>query len=914
MSITRSGARIGESKSRALSFQLCAAWRSLGFDRPPRVPHSSQLCRRPGEHSTGGSFRCALTALLISKVDLNSASVAETRVSLTRVGQRKMADNEERQVSSSSAFFSDDVHHYQPEQDLYSLDDIVDLVGGAQDALERHMAEDGEPRPFAEPREERQPAPVPQVREMEEEGEGEGEGDEEQEEERREEREQLIPDSTASVPRAPSPPAESDALLLPQPAAQPPVDTHPAPAPASYVPSSPSKAQPQPLMQFPTDHWDSPCLASQDNTKISMDSFSKDVAAVGSPGYEPELHSNPSDEDDDLMYEVKKNTNPFDGFSPLADSGSYNFGEIKFDHRATKVSESPTPDLVQYRQSEDLQDSPTSFLDERKTFEKDTKAIDSLMQPVSQFSSGLAEEDEDEEEEEEDSALPPSLPDILKSSPLNPDKLDSGSSDGSPEEQSPILERRMMESPNPPINLSANNPFALDAKVSLLQEMADEIEVRVSDKPKDEVKSFGAFDLVKEAEETTPPQVKVEEPVKIEQKDWFSSHVSPKMTEKFEPLDFESKKATTEDSDSESPTADSLSPVLEAMAKNPASFQVEKSNTKVELEEPEVAEEVSEQEVSSEEFEFIERPPKGVIDEFLEALDTSKFAPSKASELPLDEDVTFEEKGAASFSASAPVSAEMAGEVPSQSSYRLLTQKSKAELEKLSVQEAPSHIPPVHSAVRKPEEAAAQKSAEGSKLLKMPSLNISAVADLVYWRDVKTTGVVFGAALLLLLSLTVCSIVSVCSYVGLALLSVTVCFRIYKGILQAIQKSDEGHPFKQYLEREVALSEDMVHKYGDVLLEKINKTVSELRRLFLVEDLVDSIKFAVLMWVLTYVGAIFNGLTLVILAVIAAFSCPIIYEKHQAQIDHYLALINNQIKDVIGKIQAKVPGMKRKPE
>ncbi|XP_037127980.1 reticulon-4a isoform X3 [Syngnathus acus] len=195
-----------------------------------------------------------------------------------------------------------------------------------------------------------------------------------------------------------------------------------------------------------------------------------------------------------------------------------------------------------------------------------------------------------------------------------------------------------------------------------------------------------------------------------------------------------------------------------------------------------------------------------------------------------------------------------------------------------------------------------------------PLMQFPTVVDLVYWRDVKTTGAVFGAALLLLLSLTVCSIVSVFSYIGLALLSVTVCFRIYKGVLQAIQKSDEGHPFKQFLEREVALPEDTVHKYGDVLLEKINQTVGELRRLFLVEDLVDSIKFAVLMWILTYVGALFNGLTLVILAVIGAFSCPIIYEKHQAKIDHYLALVNNQIKGIVGKIQAKVPGMKRKAE
>lgn len=188
------------------------------------------------------------------------------------------------------------------------------------------------------------------------------------------------------------------------------------------------------------------------------------------------------------------------------------------------------------------------------------------------------------------------------------------------------------------------------------------------------------------------------------------------------------------------------------------------------------------------------------------------------------------------------------------------------------------------------------------------------MVDLLYWRDVKTTGVVFGAALLLLLSLTACSIVSVSSYIGLALLSVTVTFRIYKGVLQAIQKSDDGHPFKQFLDLDISLSDELVHKYGDVGLAKFNKLVVELRRLFLVEDLVDSIKFAVLMWILTYIGALFNGLTLIILVLVGAFSLPIVYEKHQVQIDHYLGLVNNQIKDIVGKVQDKVPGLKRKAE
>ncbi|XP_032772139.1 reticulon-4 isoform X2 [Rattus rattus] len=195
-----------------------------------------------------------------------------------------------------------------------------------------------------------------------------------------------------------------------------------------------------------------------------------------------------------------------------------------------------------------------------------------------------------------------------------------------------------------------------------------------------------------------------------------------------------------------------------------------------------------------------------------------------------------------------------------------------------------------------------------------PVIPSSAVVDLLYWRDIKKTGVVFGASLFLLLSLTVFSIVSVTAYIALALLSVTISFRIYKGVIQAIQKSDEGHPFRAYLESEVAISEELVQKYSNSALGHVNSTIKELRRLFLVDDLVDSLKFAVLMWVFTYVGALFNGLTLLILALISLFSIPVIYERHQVQIDHYLGLANKSVKDAMAKIQAKIPGLKRKAE
>ncbi|XP_060127175.1 reticulon-1 isoform X2 [Zootoca vivipara] len=195
----------------------------------------------------------------------------------------------------------------------------------------------------------------------------------------------------------------------------------------------------------------------------------------------------------------------------------------------------------------------------------------------------------------------------------------------------------------------------------------------------------------------------------------------------------------------------------------------------------------------------------------------------------------------------------------------------------------------------------------------LPFLNKQKAIDLLYWRDIKQTGITFGSVLLLLFSLTQFSVVSVIAYLALAALSATISFRIYKSVLQAVQKTDEGHPFN-YLELEMSLSQEQIQKYTDCLQSYVNCTVKELRRLFLVQDLVDSLKFAVLMWLLTYVGALFNGLTLLIMAVVSMFTLPVVYDKYQAQIDQYLGLLRTHINTVVAKIQAKIPGAKRKAE
>jgi len=75
-------------------------------------------------------------------------------------------------------------------------------------------------------------------------------------------------------------------------------------------------------------------------------------------------------------------------------------------------------------------------------------------------------------------------------------------------------------------------------------------------------------------------------------------------------------------------------------------------------------------------------------------------------------------------------------------------------------------------------------------------VNVCVVLDLIYWRDVKKTGVVFGSTLVLLLSLALFSVLSVMAYLSLVTLTITISYRVYRSILSSVQKTGEGQPFQ----------------------------------------------------------------------------------------------------------------------
>ena len=71
--------------------------------------------------------------------------------------------------------------------------------------------------------------------------------------------------------------------------------------------------------------------------------------------------------------------------------------------------------------------------------------------------------------------------------------------------------------------------------------------------------------------------------------------------------------------------------------------------------------------------------------------------------------------------------------------------------------------------------------------------------------------------------------------------------------------------------------------------------------------ILSTFQFAITMYLLTYVGALMNGLTIVTLAWVGTFSAPRIYRDNQKQIDEAILPLKTKLDDLQSKMQASLP-------
>ncbi|EGT39270.1 hypothetical protein CAEBREN_22282 [Caenorhabditis brenneri] len=187
------------------------------------------------------------------------------------------------------------------------------------------------------------------------------------------------------------------------------------------------------------------------------------------------------------------------------------------------------------------------------------------------------------------------------------------------------------------------------------------------------------------------------------------------------------------------------------------------------------------------------------------------------------------------------------------------------------------------------------------------------VLDVIYWRDPKKSGIVFVLAVLALYILAKYPILTVITYSLLLALGAAAGFRVFKKVESQIKKTNTENPFSEILAQDLSLPQEKVHAQADVFVEHATCIANTLKKLVFVESPLESIKFGLVLWSLTYVASWFSGFTMALIAILGAFSIPKIYEANQDAIDPHLATISGHLKNVQNLIDEKLPFLRSAP-
>ena len=168
------------------------------------------------------------------------------------------------------------------------------------------------------------------------------------------------------------------------------------------------------------------------------------------------------------------------------------------------------------------------------------------------------------------------------------------------------------------------------------------------------------------------------------------------------------------------------------------------------------------------------------------------------------------------------------------------------------------------------------------------------------WSDLSLSGFIFGSGLVFLLSLSHFSLLSVVAYVSLILLFFGLSCKLYVHLIVMVMKPCKD-PFSKLEIMEVS-----------IFSENVQATLAtvQLKGLCLVQNYLHSAKFVCVFYVATFIGAIFNTLTLLTIAWVSMFALPTIYEEKQDKVDEVLGQVQTQYKAIIQKVAVMLPAQK----
>eukprot|EP00092_Neocalanus_flemingeri_P023172 GFUD01025127.1.p1 GENE.GFUD01025127.1~~GFUD01025127.1.p1 ORF type:complete len:193 (-),score=59.65 GFUD01025127.1:161-739(-) len=178
--------------------------------------------------------------------------------------------------------------------------------------------------------------------------------------------------------------------------------------------------------------------------------------------------------------------------------------------------------------------------------------------------------------------------------------------------------------------------------------------------------------------------------------------------------------------------------------------------------------------------------------------------------------------------------------------------------------------------------------------------------NILNWSDPALSGLIFGSGLVFLLSLSHFSLLSVVAYFALTLVFFGLGSKLYVHLMGTLKKPCTD-PLAKIETIDMAISSENVEGILTSFVESLNTITANLRSLCLVQNYVNSAKFAVFLYVVTFIGAVFNTLTLLTITWVGMFVVPTVYEQNQTKVDEVLGQVKTQYEAINQKVVAMLP-------
>merc|ERR1712156_661028 len=178
------------------------------------------------------------------------------------------------------------------------------------------------------------------------------------------------------------------------------------------------------------------------------------------------------------------------------------------------------------------------------------------------------------------------------------------------------------------------------------------------------------------------------------------------------------------------------------------------------------------------------------------------------------------------------------------------------------------------------------------------------------WTHPHVSALVLLSGLVFLISLLKFSLVSVLAHFALAMLMLGVGSRVYVHLMGFLKKPCSD-PLDLVRDIEVTLPTEKVESFVSSAAENVNNFALKTKSLILFENYIETLKFAILLYIITFIGAVFNTLSLLILAWLGAFLFPTIYDQNKDQFDDMADKFMEKYRGIDAKIHSLLPAPKQ---